>query len=91
MSCFVLLCSDLGYYCWRPDDSYTPSKTSGAGDTGVQAAGTEVPGSILHLVHVQSQRLAPRMLLFDWPLLACQGEDALLEQVLPGFMDAPGE
>jgi hypothetical protein len=31
------------------------------------------------------------MLLFDWPLKASEGADAMLQQFLPGFQDAPGE
>jgi hypothetical protein len=61
-------------------------------DAATQAAAQQAAqGGLLHLVQVQSQRLAPRMLLFDWPLKACEGEDALLQQLLPGFLDAPGE
>lgn len=87
-------CSDLGYYQWRPDE---PSQHPGlarenAGDAELQTAAAEAaPGGLLHLVQVQSHRLAPRMLLFDWPLKACEGQDAILQQLLPGFFDAPGD
>lgn len=54
------------------------------------AAAQAVQDGLLHLVQVQSHRLAPRMLLFDWPLKAVEGDDAMLQQLLPGFLDAPG-
>lgn len=82
---------DLGFYQWRPDGPMQPADVA-AVDAATQAAAQQAAqGGLLHLVQVQSQRLAPRMLLFDWPLKACEGEDALLQQLLPGFLDAPGE
>ncbi|KAF8064653.1 CYR1 [Scenedesmus sp. PABB004] len=82
---------DLGFYQWRPDAAPEHAAT-GAGDAAAVAAAAAAAagGGLLHLVQVQSERLAPRMLLFDWPLAACTGEDALLQQLLPGFLDAPG-
>jgi hypothetical protein len=82
---------DLGFYQWKPDGPLAAADGAGV-DAATQAAAQQAAqGGLLHLVQVQSQRLAPRMLLFDWPLKACEGEDALLQQLLPGFLDAPGE
>jgi hypothetical protein len=82
---------DLGFYQWKPDGQLQAADGAGV-DAATQAAAQQAAqGGLLHLVQVQSQRLAPRMLLFDWPLKACEGEDALLQQLLPGFLDAPGE
>jgi hypothetical protein len=81
---------DLGFYQWRPDGPTQPVDGSAVDAVTQAAAQQAAQGGLLHLVQVQSQRLAPRMLLFDWPLKACEGEDALLQQLLPGFLDAPG-
>lgn len=82
---------DLGFYQWRPDGSAQAAAGASVEAATQAAAQQAAQGGLLHLVQVQSQRLAPRMLLFDWPLKACEGEDALLQQLLPGFLDAPGE
>lgn len=86
---------DLGFYQWKPDGPPKPVDVPGLDGDVLKAAAQQeaaagVEGGLLHLVQVQSTRLAPRMLLFDWPLKACEGEDALLQQLLPGFLDAPG-
>lgn len=90
---------DLGFYLWKSVGADEPIDTSGMVPEAAEAAkatarqmavAAAAEGGLLHLVQVQNKRMAPRMLLFDWPLKACEGEDALLQQLLPGFMDAPG-
>jgi len=44
----------------------------------------------LHLVQALPRSLSSRLMLLPWPLPACIGEDPLLEQTAPGFLDAPG-
>lgn len=93
--------SDLGYYQWRCDPVLKADLSGAEGDAqdmqlaavaaAAEAAAAEAAqGNLLHLFQVQSQRLAPRMLLFDWPLPVTEGDDAALQQLLPGFLDAPG-
>jgi hypothetical protein len=81
--CAAVELLDMGMYAWAPD--LTPCSLPGGKSV---VAGTV--GGYLHLVQAQSQRLAPRMLLFDWPLSACTGGAPLLLQLAPGFFDAPG-
>eukprot|EP00775_Hariotina_reticulata_P012225 gene12225-12363_t len=85
---------DLGYYQWKPDAPDPLVVVPEGSPASYSELHTEeavvAEGGLLHLVQIQSQRLAPRMLLFDWPLKASEGAGALLQQFLPGFQDAPG-
>ncbi len=69
----------MGYYRWWPD-----------GCMGLEEEEAMHQQPLLHLTQVLPAKLAPRLHLFPWPLPAAEGADALLQQLTPGFQDAPG-
>ncbi|GBF89534.1 adenylate cyclase [Raphidocelis subcapitata] len=62
----------------------------GAAAPGAQPQLRPPPAPALHLVQVLPPRLSSRLMLLPWPLPACIGEDPLLAQTGPGYLDAPG-
>mmetsp|Transcript_22804 Transcript_22804/g.59590 ORF Transcript_22804/g.59590 Transcript_22804/m.59590 type:complete len:2664 (-) Transcript_22804:127-8118(-) len=73
---------DMGYYEWR----YMGSMMLSGRQPSVHNPDMQERGSFIHLVQVVSNALAPRVLLFRWPLAIT----AQWEKLASGFFDAPG-
>lgn len=80
------------YYEWLPGglvpadgEGYSPSQAamSQAQAAAVAAAARKF---FVHLVQVVPSAMAPRALIFKWPLSIGQG----WQKISPGFFDAPG-
>eukprot|EP00798_Chlamydomonas_sp_ICE-L_P026803 gene26803-4397_t len=73
---------DMGYYEWRPAQGANQN-SNGSVHERTDAEGHKVN---VHLMQIAHASLAPRVLLFEWPLATGPNWDKLS----PGFFDAPG-